>query len=87
MTRIPVIAAAILSAALLAGCSNKLSDADRAQVEQTQRDSNAAKASAASARQSADAARTSEVAARQSVGQPAPVQAAQSSQFRDAQRK
>ena len=86
MTRIPVIAAAVFSAFLLAGCSSSLSDSDRAQVEQTQRDAAAARASAAAARQSADAARSSEVAVRQSVSQTAAMPT-QSTQFRNAQRK
>ena len=82
MTRIPVVAAAICSGFLLVGCGT--SDSNRAMVDQAQKDAVAAKASAAQAKESAEAARNAEVAARQGV---APAQTAQSTQFRNAQRK
>lgn len=85
MIRLPVIAAAICSGLLLVGCGT--SDSDKAMIDQAQRDAAAAKASAAQARQSADAARGSEAAARQAANQPMPAQSAQSTQFRNAQRK
>lgn len=90
MTRIPVIAAAIISGFVLVGCANN-SESDRAMVSEAQRDAAAARASAEQARVAADAARNAEMAARQqySTNQSAamPPPATQNTQFRNQQRK
>lgn len=85
MTRIPVIAAAIISGFVLVGCSNT-SESNRAMVDQAQRDAASARTSAEQARQAADAARNAEMASRQTSSQSAAMPA-QSTQFRNQQRK
>jgi hypothetical protein len=88
MTRISLVAAALLSSLALFGCSSTMSDSDRAMVDQARQDANSARASAAAAKQSADAARSAEMAARQSGGQTAAAPApSRTSDFRNAQRK